>query len=202
MYKPEFHGRQPSLLHELFDGFTDIAAKRGVVKYGPLDPSLKPGNDGTLTPDGDQASGFEYVVPTEDLSQTIRGMGIDSIEISSFSSTVFDDAILDATTWVNIREQIGLKKSFALHQDPSGRVTANFYLDADMDNPAKQENLSDEEKEAIINDLFSGDSSWLRIEGPGGDFARAIHLCLTAPDEPDDSDMERLREVLTSLIEE
>jgi hypothetical protein len=190
----------PSLYNELFTGFAGMAALHGAINHGPLDAAQEPGKNGTLTPDGGQATGFDYVISEEQIPSSLQLKGIDKLSIGSYTSTAMGDSVWPERTWVHVHEKVGLTRYVMFSRGSRGEIEADFSLEADpFDRVENNSDISDKEKDEIMQALFAGDGSWLRFEGPAGDFARAIHLRLTAPDEPDASDIELLQEILAEL---
>lgn len=64
-------GREPPrevpLYHTLFTSFAGMAAVHGVLSNESFDTSFAPGQDGTLTPDGQAAQSLEHSIPSDQL---------------------------------------------------------------------------------------------------------------------------------------
>ncbi|HSX34691.1 MAG TPA: hypothetical protein VLF62_03555 [Candidatus Saccharimonadales bacterium] len=194
MTSPE-QANPPSLYDALYVGFGNIAT-RGTVNHGPLDPSLDPGNDGTRTPDGDIASGFDYALSGEALPHAIQEKGIDKVDVWKYACTIVEGEIWPERVGVKIHESIGLTKAVTFHKD-AGEITAA--LSIDLDNDSGEITGLPPDADVIAAELLSGKTHWLQMEGPAGDFARFMHVSLTAPDEPGVDDIKLLGFVLQEL---
>jgi hypothetical protein len=196
------HIVQPPFYDELFNGFAGMAIMRGLANYGPLDPALEPGNDGTITPDGEQAYGFDYVINADKLPQAIIEIGIDEVEIGTYASTIVEGKIWPARVWISTHEQVGITKAITFYKDKTPtRISATLNVEADTVPVPKlnDQRLTPEQRNEIINDLFSGQQCWLRLEGGAGNFARAAHLVLSTQIELDAYDTDSLRDILAVL---
>lgn len=185
----------PSLYDSLYIGFGNIAT-RGAIDYGPLDPSLDPGDDGTRTPEGDVATGFDYTLSGDDLPQAIRRKGINEIGIWSYARTIVEGEVWPERVGVKMHESIGLSKAITFHKD-TGEITAT--LSVDLDSDSGEATQLPPNANAIIESLLSGETRWLELDGAAGDFARFVHVALTAPDEPGVDELELLNFVLQEL---
>lgn len=185
----------PSLYDELFVGFGNIAAQ-GTIDYGPLDGSFAAGNDGTRTPEGDVASGFDYTITGDALPQAIREKGIDEVGVWKYACAIVGDEIWPERVWVNIHESIGLSKVITFSKE-RGEITATLSVDPDSDS---EDTVSPPPwTTAVIEGLMRGETHWLDLEGPEGDFARLMHVGLTAPNEPGPDEFELLSFILQEL---
>lgn len=90
---------------EIFTGFVGLAASRGAISYDPLDPALEPGNDGTLTSEGERAFSYTHAVESDELPEAIRTIGIDRVEITSFTSQICDGRIWPERVAIDLMSQ-------------------------------------------------------------------------------------------------
>jgi hypothetical protein len=142
----------PSLYDSLYIGFGNIAT-RGTVNYGPLDPSLDPGDDGTRTPEGGIATGFDYTLNGDDLPQAIREKGIDEIGIWSYARTIVEGEIWPERVGLKMHESIGLSKAVTFHKDMN-EITAT--LSVDLDSDSEETTQLPPNANAIMESLLSG----------------------------------------------
>jgi len=177
-----------------------IAQLDGNIDHSPRDPSLKPGNDGTLRPNNHgPAYVCEYTVPEEILPLTIQDMEIDALGVIYSSEAILDGSKDPESLFINMHESSGLLHSFALRRT-IGTITASKEIELDLGDDQDREvsasdpglsSLSESTKLAILDDLMDGKHHILLEEGPEGDFARASHvLMLPAPElSPDDFEL-------------
>lgn len=200
---PASHERsnQPSLYDQLFTGFADLAALHGTVVYGPLDSTLETGRDGTITPDGKPARGYDYHVPTDKLPPSLREKGLIQIDVKQYPSVIMGDEVWSENVWVTLYEANGMKKEIKFSKDPgTSDIRARSSIEASEQNESIQaEDLSEEQQIEILKELFEGQRYLLDLEGSAGDYARKVHLALTLPDEPDMDDIELVSTVLAEL---
>jgi hypothetical protein len=199
MPSPE-HTSAPSPYSKLYAGFGNIAA-RGTIDYGPLDAAFSPGNDGTRTPDGDVAYGFDHTIGSNALPQAILDKGIDELGVWSYAGAVVNHEVWPACVRVKIHEPIGMSKTITFFEnEATGEITAYMIVEPDdaLDE-TPQHTLESSEQSAIIQNLFKGELHWLKLEGPEGNFARSIYATLTAPDRPGIDEIELLDFILEEL---
>lgn len=195
-------GNTPSLYNELFVGFAGMAAVRGVIQYGPLDPSLSPGKDGTRTPIGGKAYGYDYIVKGDELPSAVQDMGIDKLEIGRYSATIMDDDIWPERVWVYLHETAGLTRGFTFSKEHGATdIEARVRIDADDPlTPESKRLMPDVDTvQRIIDGLMSGEAHWLELDGPEGEFARFFHVNMTAPDELSIEDVDQLNKIYNAL---
>ncbi len=190
----------PSPYELLYVGFGKVAA-RGAIDYGPLDATFEPGDDGTRTPDGGVAHGFDHTLKGESLPQAVRDRGIDEINVWQYACAVVNQEIWPASVRVRVHESIGINKVMRLTEDEAtGDITASLSVDPDdLTDEAPAYALEANVQDEIIQSLLRGELHWLKLDGAEGDFARFIHLTLTAPDEPGIDEIELLNFILQEL---
>lgn len=178
---------QPPFYGQLFDGFLDISTRHGVATHGPLDSRVEPGNDGSLTLDGEQAVGFDISLGANKLPKAIIERGIDRLDVGSYPSTVIGGNVWPERVWVDAHESSGLTRSFTLRKAAGGEITAKIALEMDpSDEEQVMPQLSEEQEEQILHDLLKEKDDRLR-------------LLLSEPSEPDIDDVEFMRLILAEL---
>ncbi len=197
----------PPFHDELFAGFAGMIVARGTVNYDPLDPSLGPGNDGALTPEGEPAAKYSYEVPDDTLPPPVRDLGVGKVSMTYCVALRFDGGIYPETVSVEARfDDMRITKTLKLSKE-DGVVESLVYSEASEDyedspRPAQEigETLSDEEKNEIIFEIGSGNFDFLHADGPAGEYARSVYMKLGVSMGPAGvDDVELLRGILAGL---
>lgn len=194
----------PPFYDELFAGFAGMAAVRGAVNYDPLDSSFEPGDDGTLTPEGEPAPHYEYEVRGNELPDPVKDLDIDQIKVVFNSRMIFGGQINPERVSAEAHLLDGTSKTLSLIREKDGEINALLWNEADNDEeepsgPSIGEGLSDSERQAILFDVLGGNTDLLEEASPAGELARSIFLRVSTLGPPDIDDIELFCNILHGL---
>lgn len=198
---------QTPFYEEIYHGFRGLAKEHGIVSDAPLDPAMKPGDDGTLKPDGQRACSYILEVDTKELPASLKDQGINRLWIRSYTTQIYDGEVWPARVAIKVHEEIGLSKLFTF-LDEEGKITSeNVGISDDNEETTELseglgEDLTEAEQDEILFSVINGEEHWLEAEGPAGDMARMLDFHLKIHEnspEPEVDEIDLLRMILSAF---
>lgn len=171
---------QPASINVLFHDYGNLAVLRGDIDDDPQDPSLAPDNDGTINNEGVRKRPFTLSLNYRQTPETLKEKGYDSIKIYYGPSVILEGEPTKEKVIVTFEESVGTTKEITFRREESGKIKAGVEhrLDIEPEN-SPMSRLTFEQKAEITNDLMAGSETFLNMEGPFGEFARAAHFTMS-----------------------
>lgn len=194
---------QPPFYKEIFAELVAAAEHLGTANNGPLDWAFAPGNDGTLTPEGEPAIRHKHTLTADEVPQTLQEQDVKSVTISHRPRAIVGGEVWTEAVWVVMREHSGFVKDITFEKSTSGDITATVSVEADVpEEPQSEELPSSPISRDEVHKITSDPTPWLNVDGAYGEFARRIYLKMPMHDEPPSpDDIDLIRELLNELYQ-
>lgn len=149
---------QAAALSSLFTEYGNLAVLHGKIDESPADPSLQPGDDGTIDQTGERKRRFEYILGHRELPASVRERDVTEVKITYSPSVILEGEPTDEMVSIAMHEYSGSTKTIFLKRKDE-QVSADTHIETDQ---SEQANLAHSKLAEPVDGISQEDSTLLR----------------------------------------